>query len=98
MCNGKFHRRHKAGIDLNDERFMTHCQVCGKPAKNDRDFAYMGGQYHYPKCYDVLFDKCEDCGHQNMAVPVNEHYHNEKLCDECRNKKHGWSVVTIVFR
>jgi hypothetical protein len=98
MCNGKLHLQHKAGIEMGDPRWMTHCQFCGEPAIPSNPFCYAGGQYHQKGCYDVLFDYCEQCGQENMSVPVNEHYGKEKLCDKCRDKKHGWSTATILFR
>jgi hypothetical protein len=97
MSKGKYHLARKAGIGVGHPDFYTRCQVCGKPSTESNPFyAYSAGQYH-KKCYQVLFDICEQCGTSTMSVPHNEHYHSEKLCDKCYNENHGLTVVALIF-
>jgi len=77
--------------------------TCGNPTcKNvfeiKEQYAYLGGDYYCSsKCYDILFLPCLECGEKNMTAKNNKDRHNEQLCDKCRDKKYGWSTVTLIF-
>lgn len=73
------------------------CPACDELVEKATAYAsYGNAYYHNRECYDTLFEPCEACGKSNMTAKTNRIYHDEQLCDACRDKKHGWSSVTIV--
>lgn len=78
---------------------IVTCPVCGKEFNSYYQYAYMNGEFYCSReCYGTLFEECDDCHQGNMTVRSNTKRHNEHVCNECYNKRHGLTTVTLVWR
>lgn len=74
---------------------IVTCEHCEREFPQDEQYAYLSGFYCSKSCYDTLFLPCLECEQICMDAKVNLDSHSEQLCNKCRNKKHGWTVVFL---